>query len=229
LKINRAKGKGIVCLWPLNARCSMAFKLPPLPYELDALSPYISRETLEFHYGKHHRTYVDKLNKLIEENPKYRQKELEEIILGSDGPVFNNAAQVWNHTFQWNCMAPRTPEKPGGAIAEALKQKFGSFEKFKEEFTEKAVSLFGSGYVWLVRNEQGVLSVEQTKDADNPLTKGQQAILTCDVWEHAYYIDRRNDRAKYLEAFWKVVHWDFVESQLEEAGTFATLSHSLKA
>lgn len=206
----------------------MTFKLPPLPYAMDALSPFISKETLEFHYGKHHKSYVDKLNKLIEENPKYRNKDLEEIILGSEGAVFNNAAQVWNHTFLWNCMAPKTAARPSGTLDEAIKQSFESFEKFKEEFTEKALSLFGSGYAWLVKNEQGVLSVEQTKDADNPLTKGHQPLLTCDVWEHAYYIDRRNERAKYLEAFWKVVNWDFVESQLRKAGTYAALSQSLK-
>lgn len=187
----------------------MAIKLPPLPYELDALAPHISRETLEYHYGKHHQTYVDKLNTLIP-NTEYANLELEEIIRRSkQGPIFNNAAQVWNHTFYWNCLTPKSTS-PTGALLEAINKAFGSFEQFKEKFTETSINTFGSGWGWLVKNEDGSLQLVSTSNANTPLTTQQTALLTCDVWEHAYYIDYRNARPKYLNAFWEIVNWDFV-------------------
>lgn len=193
----------------------MAFKLPPLPYDTNALSPHISKETLEYHYGRHHRNYVDKLNQALEENEALRDESLETILLNSKGAIFNNAAQVWNHSFLWNCMAPRGGGAPAGALGESLKQHFDSFEKFKTEFTQKAAAHFGSGYAWLVKNREGSLVVQVTHDAENPLTQGHRPLLTCDLWEHAYYLDYRHERAKYLEAFWKVVNWNFVQSQLQ--------------
>lgn len=194
----------------------MAFKLPELPYALDALAPHMSKETLEFHHGKHHNTYVVKLNELLQKETGFANASLEDIIRKSKGGLFNNAAQVWNHTFFWNCLSPNGGGEPGGALADALKKSFESVEKFKQQFTEKSVTLFGSGWAWLVKNSDGSLSIEQTKDADNPLTKqGQKPLLTCDVWEHAYYIDYRNARPKFLEAFWNLVNWEFVESQLQ--------------
>ena len=194
----------------------MAFKLPELPFAIDALSPHMSKETLEYHHGKHHNAYVTKLNEFVEKDSSLANLSLEDIIRKSQGPVFNNAAQVWNHTFFWNCLSPNGGGEPQGALAEAIKKSFGSPEKFKEEFTNKSVLLFGSGWAWLVKKNDGSLAIEQTKDADNPLTKnGQKPLLTCDVWEHAYYIDYRNARPKFLEAFWKLVNWEFVESQLQ--------------
>lgn len=192
----------------------MAVKLPELPYAMDALSPHISKETLEFHYGKHHSTYVTKLNAAIESG-EFANASLEEIVLKSDGGVFNNAAQIWNHSFYWNCLAPNAGGEPKGAIADAINQSFGSFEKFREEFTNKAVTLFGSGWAWLVKKDDGSLAIEQTGNAGCPLTSGLKPLLTCDVWEHAYYIDYRNARPKYLDAFWNLVNWEFVESQLQ--------------
>ena len=203
----------------------MTFKLPPLPYETDALSPYLSKETVEYHYGKHHKAYVTKLNNGLEENDKFMGSDLETIIREADGSLFNNAAQVWNHTFYWNCLTPRGEKKPKGAMDRVLQEYFETSEKFQEIFTKKAASLFGSGWIWLVKNEDGSLTVEQTKDADNPLTKKQTPLLTCDVWEHAYYIDYRNERPKYLDAFWKLINWEFVESQLQGVREAVTVSH----
>ncbi|MFA7095291.1 MAG: Fe-Mn family superoxide dismutase [Gammaproteobacteria bacterium] len=187
----------------------MVHQLPPLPYAKDALQPYMSAETLEYHYGKHHQTYVDNLNKLIP-GTQFENMSLEDIIMNSSGGIFNNAAQVWNHTFFWNCMKPNGGGMPTGALADAINQAFGSFENFKNEFSQKAVTLFGSGWTWLVKNSDGSLAIEQTSNAANPMTSNQKPLLTCDVWEHAYYIDYRNARAKFVENFWNLVNWDFV-------------------
>lgn len=191
----------------------MAFKLPELPYSKDALAPHISAETLEFHYGKHHQTYVDNLNKLVAGTPN-ENKSLEELIKTTDGGIFNNAAQVWNHTFYWYCLGPKAGGEPKGKIAEAIKKQFGSFATFKEQFSEAAKTQFGSGWAWLVQKPDGSLAIEKTGNAGNPMTSGLKPLLTCDVWEHAYYIDYRNARPKYVEAFWNLVNWDFVEKQL---------------
>ncbi|WP_308368167.1 MULTISPECIES: superoxide dismutase [Fe] [unclassified Microbulbifer] len=188
----------------------MAFELPELPYAKNALEPHISEETLEYHYGKHHKTYVDKLNGLLEGTAE-ADKSLEEVIKSSSGGVFNNAAQVWNHTFYWNCLSPNGGGEPTGAVAEAINAAFGSFDKFKEEFSTSAVNNFGSGWTWLVKKSDGSVAIVNTSNAGTPLTESdQKALLTCDVWEHAYYIDYRNLRPKYLEAFWSLVNWDFV-------------------
>ncbi|SHF97771.1 superoxide dismutase, Fe-Mn family [Microbulbifer donghaiensis] len=188
----------------------MAFELPDLPYAKNALEPHISEETLEYHYGKHHKTYVDKLNGLLEGTPD-ADKSLEEVIKSSSGGVFNNAAQVWNHTFYWNCLSPNGGGEPTGAVAEAINKAFGSFDKFKEEFSTSAVNNFGSGWTWLVKKADGSVAIVNTSNAGTPLTEADQTpLLTCDVWEHAYYIDYRNLRPKYLEAFWALVNWDFV-------------------
>jgi Fe-Mn family superoxide dismutase len=189
----------------------MAFELPALPYAKDALAPYISAETLEFHYGKHHQTYVTNLNNLVP-GTEFEGLSLEEIILKSSGGIFNNAAQVWNHSFYWNCLTPKGAGKPSGALADAIDATFGSFDKFKEEFTKCAVTTFGSGWAWLVKNADGSLALVSTSNAGCPLTAGQTPLLTCDVWEHAYYIDFRNSRPNYLEAFWVLVNWDFAAS-----------------
>ncbi|MGJ0490363.1 superoxide dismutase [Fe] [Methylobacter sp.] len=187
----------------------MAFELPALPYAKDALAPHISEETLEYHYGKHHQTYVTNLNNLIS-GTEFEGLSLEEIIVKSSGGIFNNAAQVWNHTFYWNCMTPNGGGQPTGALADAINAAFGSFEKFKEEFTKCAVTTFGSGWAWLAKNADGSLALVSTSNAGCPLTTGQTPLMTCDVWEHAYYIDYRNARPTYLEHFWSLVNWDFV-------------------
>ncbi|NGP52306.1 superoxide dismutase [Fe] [Thioalkalivibrio sp. XN8] len=192
----------------------MAHTLPDLPYAMDALEPHISKETLEYHYGKHHKTYVDKLNPLIE-GTEWADKSLEDIVRGSTGGVFNNAAQVWNHTFYWHCLAPNGGGEPTGKLAEAINAAFGSFAAFKEQFSDKSVTLFGSGWAWLVKQPDGKLAIVQTSNAETPITGDSKPLLTCDVWEHAYYIDYRNARPKYLEAFWQLVNWDFVASNLE--------------
>ncbi|PIR22065.1 MAG: superoxide dismutase [Fe] [Deltaproteobacteria bacterium CG11_big_fil_rev_8_21_14_0_20_45_16] len=192
----------------------MSFELPKLSYDLGALSPHLSKETLEFHYGKHHQAYVTKLNTLVEGKAQAKMS-LEEVIMNSEGPVFNNAAQIWNHTFYWNGFSPKSGQEPGGALAQAINKDFGSFDKFKSEFTDKATNLFGSGWTWLVKSKDGKLAVTQTSNADLPMKHNQTALLTCDVWEHAYYIDYRNLRPKYLESFWSLVNWDFVQKNLE--------------
>ncbi len=183
--------------------------LPPLPFSRDALQPHISAETLDFHYGKHHKAYVDKLNQLIESTDQ-KNKSLEEIIKSSSGPTFNNAAQVWNHTFYWNSLSPKSTSLGKGRLATAIDQSFGSFDAFKEKFSAAAVAQFGSGWAWLVQNADGKVEIQTTSNAETPLTKqGVKPLMTCDVWEHAYYIDYRNARPKYLESFWNVVNWNF--------------------
>ncbi|MDF0535950.1 superoxide dismutase [Fe] [Shewanella yunxiaonensis] len=187
----------------------MAFELPALPYAKDALEPHISQETLEYHYGKHHNTYVVNLNKLIA-GTENEAKSLEEIIKSATGGVFNNAAQVWNHTFYWNCLAPNAGGVATGPVADAIVAAFGSFEAFKEEFTKSATGNFGSGWTWLVKKADGSLAIQNTSNAGCPLTDGVTPVLTVDVWEHAYYIDYRNARPNYLAHFWELVNWDFV-------------------
>jgi Fe-Mn family superoxide dismutase len=191
----------------------MEHKLPELPYPKDALAPHISAETIEYHYGKHHAAYVANLNKLIK-GTEFENLSLEDIIKKSSGGIFNNAAQVWNHTFYWNCLSPKGGGEPAGKLAEAINKNFGSSAQFVEKFTTAAVSHFGSGWAWLIKNPDGSLAIESTPNAGTPLKDGKKALLTCDVWEHAYYIDYRNARAKYLEAFFKIVNWKFVESNL---------------
>ncbi|PJE80779.1 Superoxide dismutase (Fe) [invertebrate metagenome] len=188
----------------------MAFSLPQLPYSRDALAPYISEETINYHYGKHHQTYVNKLNGLIE-GTEFADKTLEDIITSSTGGIFNNAAQAWNHAFYWTCLAPNAGGEPTGALAEAINKTFGSFTEFQKVFTESAVNNFGSGWTWLVKNSDGSIAIVNTSNAGNPLTEGQTPLLTCDVWEHAYYIDYRNVRPDYMAAFWKLVLWIQIE------------------
>ena len=192
----------------------MAFSLPPLPYEMNALEPHISSETLEFHYGKHHQTYVNNLNGLVEGTDN-ASKSLEEIIMSSDGGLFNNAAQVWNHTFYWNCMGPNGGGNPTGSAADAINQAFGSFDNFKDQFSKSAATNFGSGWTWLVKNSSGTVEIQNTSNAGCPMTSGNKALLTIDVWEHAYYVDKRNARPAYIESWWNLVNWDYVNSQLE--------------
>lgn len=193
----------------------MKHELPPLPYPVNALEPHFSAETLEYHHGRHHRKYVDDLNALIE-GTEYEDMPLERIIADAgEGPIFNNAAQVWNHSFYWHCLSPDGGGRPGGNVGGAIESSFNSFDALKERFTEAAVKLFGSGWVWLVKNSEDSVSIDQTKDGSNPLAYGRIAVLACDVWEHAYYIDYRNDKARYMEAFWNVVNWDFVAKRLK--------------
>ena len=187
----------------------MTHELPALPYALDALAPTLSQETLEYHYGKHHQTYVTNLNNLIP-GTEFEAMSLEDIIMKSSGGVFNNAAQVWNHTFYWNCLSPNGGGAPSGALAAAIDAKFGSFEEFKKQFNQAGATNFGSGWTWLVKNADGSLEIFNTSNAGTPMTSGKQALLTLDVWEHAYYIDYRNARPKYLETMWHIVNWDFV-------------------
>lgn len=188
------------------------FKLPKLPWPADALQPHISKETIEFHYGKHHAAYVTNLNKFVPGTP-YENLSLEEIIQKAPaGPIFNNAAQVWNHTFFWSCLSPQGGGEPEGKLADAIKESFGSFADFKQKFTDAAVKLFGSGWVWLARDKDGKLSIESASNAGTPLQQGKTPLLTCDVWEHAYYIDYRNARPKFVDAFWKIVNWQHAAS-----------------
>lgn len=192
----------------------MIHVLPELPWARDALAPAISAETIEYHYGRHHQTYVTNLNRLIE-HTTMEEEPLENIILHAPaGGIFNNAAQVWNHTFYWNCMKPDGGGEPAGLLATTLVKEFGSVQAFRERFTATAVGTFGSGWTWLVRNRDGTLGVESTSNAMNPLRDGKRPLLTCDVWEHAYYIDYRNARARYIEAWWSLVNWSFVADNL---------------
>ncbi|HBT31851.1 MAG TPA: superoxide dismutase [Fe] [Pusillimonas sp.] len=191
----------------------MAFTLPELPYALDALEPTISKETLEFHYGKHHQTYVTNLNNLVA-GTEFESASLEDIIKKASGGVFNNAAQVWNHTFYWNSMSPNGGGEPSGKLAEAINAKWGSVAAFKEAFNKSAAGNFGSGWTWLVKKSDGSLDIVNTSNAATPLTTSDAPLLTCDVWEHAYYIDYRNARPKYLESFWNVANWDFAAKNL---------------
>ena len=192
----------------------MAIELPALPFERTALEPHISGETIDFHYGKHHKAYVDNLNKLID-GTKFADMSLEEIVKTSDGGVFNNAAQIWNHTFYWNCMKPEGGGEPTGKLADAINAAFGDFAKFKEQFTDTAVKTFGSGWAWLVQRKDGTVALVSTSNAATPLTGDDTPLMTCDVWEHAYYIDYRNLRPKYLEHFWNLVNWDFVAGNMK--------------
>ncbi len=188
----------------------MEHKLPELPYAMDALEPHISRETLEFHHGKHHATYVANLNNLIS-GTEFADKSLEDIIKTSSAGIFNNSAQVWNHSFYWNCLSPNGGGEPSGALADAINSTFGSFSEFKEKFATSAATNFGSGWTWLVKNTDGSVELLNTSNAGSVLTEeGKTPILTCDVWEHAYYIDYRNARPEYVEAYWNLVNWDFV-------------------
>jgi len=188
----------------------MEHKLPQLPYAMDALQPHISKETLEYHYGKHHQTYVTNLNNLIK-GTEFESLSLEEIVRKSSGGIFNNSAQVWNHTFYWFCLSPKGGGQPSGPLADAINKKFGSFDEFKKQFTQTAVTTFGSGWAWLVKNADGSLELVSTSNAQTPLTQaGKTPLLTCDVWEHAYYVDYRNRRPDYVGAFWNLVNWNFV-------------------
>jgi superoxide dismutase, Fe-Mn family len=192
----------------------MAFELPALPYAMDALKPHLSAETLEYHHGKHHAAYVNNLNNLIK-GTSNESKSLEDIIkTAPSGGLFNNAAQHFNHSFYWKSLAAKAGGAPKGAVADAIKSGFGSFDEFKKKFTDAATTHFGSGWAWVVRKSDGSLAIEATHDAGTPLTSGNKPILTCDVWEHAYYIDYRNARPRYLEAFWNLVNWDFANDNL---------------
>lgn len=186
----------------------MQHQLPALPYALDALQPHISRETLEFHYGKHHQTYVTNLNNLVK-GTEFENMSLEDIIRKSSGGMFNNAAQIWNHTFYWHSLSPKGGGKPAGDLAKAIDAKFGSFDEFKKQFSAAAVGTFGSGWAWLVKYTDGTVAIESTSNAATPLTTDWKPLLTCDVWEHAYYIDYRNRRPDYVAAFWNLVNWEF--------------------
>ena len=190
----------------------MKHELPALPFAQDALAPVISAETLDYHYGKHHNAYVTNLNNLVP-GTEFENSSLEEIIMKASGGVFNNAAQVWNHTFYWNCLSPNGGGVPSGALASAIDSAFGSFDNFKAEFTKAAATNFGAGWTRLVKNADGSLAIASTSNAGTPMTNGQTALLTVDVWEHAYYVDYRNARPKYLEEIWKIFNWDFVAEQ----------------
>lgn len=191
----------------------MTFELPVLPYAQDALEPHLCAETLAFHHGKHHQAYVNKLNALLP-GSGFEQASLEELIMQSEGGIFNNAAQIWNHTFYWHSMSPNGGGEPPATLAQALTDAFGSVANFKQQFTDSAMTQFGSGWAWLVQNSEGKLEVMHTGNAGNPMTEHKKPLLTCDVWEHAYYIDTRNDRGRYLNNFWQVVNWDFIAANL---------------
>jgi Fe-Mn family superoxide dismutase len=192
----------------------MAFELPALPYAINALEPHISQETLEYHHGKHHNTYVVNLNNLVP-GTEFEGKSLEEIIKTSTGGIFNNAAQIWNHTFYWHCLSPNGGNEPTGALADAINKAFGSFAEFKDAFTKSAIGNFGSSWTWLVKKADGTLAIVNTSNAGCPLTEaGTTPLLTVDLWEHAYYIDFRNLRPKYMETFWTLVNWEFVAKNL---------------
>jgi Fe-Mn family superoxide dismutase len=191
----------------------MAIELPALPYARDALAPHISAETIDYHYGKHHQTYVTNLNNLIK-GTEFENLDLLAIIKKSQGGMFNNAAQIWNHTFYWNSLSPKGGGEPSGKLADAIKKTFGSFTQFKDDFSKTAVGSFGSGWAWLVQRADGGLGLVSTSNAATPITGSDRPLLTCDVWEHAYYIDYRNARPKYVEAFWNLANWDFAASQM---------------
>ncbi len=191
----------------------MTHELPRLPYAMDALNPYISKQTLEFHYGKHHQAYVNNLNKLIV-GTEFENATLEDIIRKASGGIFNNGAQVWNHTFYWNCMKPKGGGEPSGNLLESIVRNFGSFSEFKEKFSTAAATLFGSGWVWLVKKPDGSLDITQESNAGNPLRSGLTPLLTIDVWEHAYYLDKQNMRPNYISDFWNLVDWDGASGRL---------------
>ena len=185
----------------------MAFELPKLPYELNALEPYISKNTLDHHYGKHHQAYVTNLNNLVP-GTKFENSSLETIVKEAEGGIFNNGAQVWNHTFYFLQFSPNGVRTPQGALADAINAQYGSFDAFKEEFTKSAATLFGAGWAWLVKNSAGKLEIVQESNAGNPLRAGKTPIMTCDVWEHAYYLDTQNKRPEYLKNFWEILDWN---------------------
>ncbi|MBV8146824.1 MAG: superoxide dismutase [Gammaproteobacteria bacterium] len=193
------------------ATTQSAIVLPPLPYANNALEPYMSRETLDYHYGKHHKAYVDKVNSLIS-GTEFEDASLEELVAESTGEIFNNAAQAWNHAFFWNCLSPRR-QSPGKEVTQAL-ESLGGLETFQSQFDKAASGLFGSGWAWLIKDTGGRLKILTTSNANTPVRDGHVALLTCDMWEHAYYIDRRNDRAAYLKNFWPLVNWEFVAANL---------------
>ena len=192
----------------------MAIELPPLPFARTALEPNVSGETIDYHYGKHHKAYVDNLNKMIE-GTEFADMPLEDIIKKSQGGMFNNAAQVWNHTFYWNCLSPDGGGEPTGKLADAINAAFGDFATFKAEFTKTAIGTFGSGWAWLVQRPDGSVALFSSSNAGTPLTTEDTALMTCDVWEHAYYLDYQNLRPKYLENFWNLVHWDFIAKNMK--------------
>jgi Fe-Mn family superoxide dismutase len=187
----------------------MSFELPKLPYKLNALVPYISEETLDFHYGKHHQTYVNNLNGLVP-GTEFENASLESIIRKAEGGIYNNAAQVWNHTFYFESFSLNGQKIPAGVLADAISSSFGSFDSFKDQFNKAAATLFGAGWAWLVKNDDGSLQIIQESNAGNPLRKGLKPIMTCDVWEHAYYIDYRNRRPDYIKSFWEILDWELV-------------------
>ena len=191
----------------------MAIELPPLPWAREALAPHISAETIDYHYGKHHQTYVTNLNNMIK-GTEFENMDLVAIVKKSQGGMFNNAAQIWNHTFYWNCMKPNGGGEPQGKLADAINKAFGDFAKFKEQFTDVAIKTFGSGWAWLVQRPDGTLAIVSTSNAATPITGADKPLLTCDVWEHAYYIDYRNARAKYVEAWWNLVNWDHANKKI---------------
>jgi len=191
----------------------MSYTLPALPYALNALEPHVSQKTLEFHYGKHHQAYVTNLNNLVP-GTRFENATLEDIVMGAEGPIFNNGAQVWNHTFYFTSFSPKGGGEPVGKISDDIKKSFGSFGEFKEKFSKAAATLFGSGWAWLIKNADGSLEIIQESNAGNPLKKGLKPILTCDVWEHAYYLDYQNRRPDYIESFWKLVDWEVVGKRL---------------
>jgi len=190
----------------------MKFELPPLPWAADALEPIISAKTIEFHYGKHHQAYVNNLNNLLPGSP-FENAPLEQIVVEAEGGIFNNAAQVWNHTFYWNCLTPNGGGQPSGDLMDAIVRDFGSFEEFQKQFTQAAATLFGSGWAWLSADEDGKLIISQEPNAGNPMKKNLEPLLTCDVWEHAYYLDKQNRRPDYIADFWKLVDWDAVSER----------------
>ncbi|MEW6205107.1 MAG: superoxide dismutase [Fe] [Pseudomonadota bacterium] len=192
----------------------MQHTLPELPYAMDALAPHISKETLEYHYGKHHAAYVTNLNNLVK-GTEFENSSLEDIVKKSTGGVFNNAAQIWNHTFYWHCLSPNGGGAPTGKLADAINAKFGSFDAFKEAFTKSAIGNFGSSWTWLVKKADGSVDIANTSNAATPLTTQDKPLLTCDLWEHAYYIDYRNARPKYIETFWNLVNWEFASKNFE--------------
>jgi Fe-Mn family superoxide dismutase len=202
------------------------FKLPELPYSLNGLEPHISKKTLEYHYGKHHKAYIDNLNGLLEGEDEFDGKNIEEIVASSSGKIFNNAAQAFNHTFYWYCMRPVAEGKanePSAKLKALLEDKFGSVEEFRNQFTEVAKTHFGSGWAWLVKKQSGDIEIVGMHDADTPIMSGDVPLLALDVWEHAYYLDYQNSRPDYIEAFWEVVNWGFVESQLDGSGDSGSL------
>jgi len=191
----------------------MPFELPKLPYKLNELVPHLSEETLEFHYGRHHLAYVNNLNGLIQ-GTRFENASLETIVKSAEGPIFNNGAQIWNHTFYFETFSPKGKRVPDGKLAEAVGKSFGSFDSFREQFTKAAATLFGSGWAWLIAEADGTLKIVQESNAGNPLRKGLKPLLTCDVWEHAYYIDYRNRRPDYIKSFWEIIDWDVVAGRL---------------